>query len=102
MTIRATNPDNPVFVYDLVKDEARDGVEGKGPVIMAIDNLPAEIPFESSVFFSTALKPLIPSLVKADFSRDFDSCQLPEAVKKVVILYRGKLTPDFEYMKKFF
>ena len=25
----------------------------------------------------------------------------PEAVKKAVILYRGRLTPDFEYMKKF-
>ncbi|MDH4257419.1 MAG: hypothetical protein OEV50_01305, partial [Candidatus Aminicenantes bacterium] len=101
VTVRATMPDNPVFVYDLVKDEARDGVEGKGPVIMAIDNLPAEISLESSVFFSAALKSLVPSIIRGDFSADFEDCQLPEAVKKAVILYRGKLTPDFEYMKKF-
>ena len=101
VTVRATMPDNPVFVYDLAKDEARDGVEGKGPVIMAIDNLPAEIPLESSVFFSAALKSVVPSIIRADFSGDFENCQLPEAVKKAVILYRGRLTPDFEYMKKF-
>jgi Alanine dehydrogenase/PNT, C-terminal domain. len=97
VTVRATMPDNPVFVYDLAKDEARDGVEGKGPVIMAIDNLPAEIPLESSVFFSAALKSVVPSIIRADFSGDFENCQLPEAVKKAVILYRGRLTPDFEY-----
>jgi alpha-aminoadipic semialdehyde synthase len=101
VTVRSTTPDNPVFVYDLEKDEARDGVKGKGPVIMAIDNLPAEISLESSVFFSTALKTLIPTLAAADFSGDFKNCGLPASVKKAVILFRGKLTPDYEYMKKF-
>ena len=101
VTVRATMSDNLVFVYDLVKDEAKDGVLGEGPVIMAIDNLPAEISLESSVFFSEALKSLVPSIIRADFSGNFEDCRLPETVKKAVIIYRGKLTPDFEYMKKF-
>lgn len=101
VTVRSTTPDNPVFVYDLEKDEARDGVEGKGPVVMAIDNLPAEISLESSVFFSTALKTLIPSIAAADFSGDFKSCRLPDSIKKAVILYRGDLTPEYAYIKKF-
>jgi saccharopine dehydrogenase (NAD+, L-lysine-forming) len=101
VTVRSTKPDNPVFVYDLEEDEARDGVEGKGPVIMAIDNLPAEISLESSVFFSNALKSLVPSLAAADFSGEFENCGLPDSVKKAVILFRGKLTSDYEYMKKF-
>ncbi len=69
---------------------------------MAVDNLPAEIPLESSVFFSSALKPLVPDIAKADFSREFSDCHLPEAVKRAVILFRGKFTPDYEYMKNFF
>lgn len=101
VTVRATTPDNPVFVYDLEQDEARDGVEGRGPVIMAVDNLPAEIALESSVFFSEALKTLVPFIAAADFSGNFENCGLPESVKKAVILYRGQLTPDYEYMKKF-
>ncbi len=101
VTVRSTTPDKPVFVYDFEKEKARDGVEGRGPVIMSIDNLPAEISLESSVFFSTALKSLIPHITAADFSGDFDHCGLPDSVKKAAILYRGRLTPDYEYMNKF-
>jgi saccharopine dehydrogenase (NAD+, L-lysine-forming) len=100
-TLCATIPDNPVFVYDPIEETARDGVEGRGPVIMAVDNLPAEIPLESSVFFSNALKPFVPDIAKADFSGEFSDCDLPEAVRKAVILFRGKFTPDYEYMKNF-
>jgi alpha-aminoadipic semialdehyde synthase len=101
VTVRATTPDDPVFVYDLEQDKARDGVEGRGPVIMAVDNLPAEIALESSVFFSGVLKTLVSSIAAADFSGNFEDCGLPESVKKAVILYRGQLTPDYEYMNKF-
>ncbi len=101
VTVCATTPDDPVFVYDLEHDAPRNGVQGKGPVIMAVDNLPAEIALESSVFFSTALKTLVPSIAAADFSGHFENCRLPESVKKAVVLYRGKLTPDYGYMKKF-
>ncbi|UCC41049.1 MAG: hypothetical protein JSV96_06365 [Candidatus Aminicenantes bacterium] len=100
-TVQATTPENPVFVYDPIEETARDGVEGRGPVVMAVDNLPAEIALESSVFFSCALKPLVPEIIKADFTGDFSDCHLPEAVRKAVILYQGKFTPDYEYMKNF-
>jgi len=100
-TVKATSPDNPVFTYDPVKEEAKDGFEGRGPVIMAIDNLPAEISLESSISFSQALKPLVPAIAKADFSGDFAECHLPNSLKKAVILYKGKFTPDYSYMKNF-
>jgi alpha-aminoadipic semialdehyde synthase len=98
-TVQATTPDNPVFVYDPLEEKARDGVEGRGIVVMATDNLPAEISLESSIFFSNALKPLVPAIAKADFSGNFADCNLPDAVKKAVILYKGKFTPDYEYIK---
>jgi saccharopine dehydrogenase (NAD+, L-lysine-forming) len=100
-TIKATNPDNPVFTYDPLKEEAKDGFEGRGPVIMAIDNLPAEISLESSISFSKALKNLIPAIAAAGFSSDFTECHLPNSVKKAVILYQGKFTPNYSYMKNF-
>ena len=100
-TVRSTTPDNPVFVYDPQEEKAKDGVEGRGVVVMATDNLPAEISLESSIFFSNELKPLVPAIAKADFSGDFADCDLPDAVKKAVILYRGKFTSDYKYMKNF-
>ena len=68
---------------------------------MATDNLPAEISLESSIFFSNGLMRLVPAIARADFSGDFVDCNLPDAVKKAVILYKGKFTPDYEYMKNF-
>lgn len=100
-TIRSTDPGNPVFVYDPVEDEAVNGFEGRGVVVMAIDNLPAELPLESSVFFSQALKPFVPAIARADYSGDFADCSLPDPIKKAVILYHGEFTPDYRYMKNF-
>lgn len=100
-TVRATDPENPVYVYDPIEDEVKDGIKGKGPAVMAIDNLPAEISLESSIDFSSALKPFVPEIARADFSRYFLDLKLPDSIKKAVILCRGKFTPDYEYMKDF-
>lgn len=100
-TVQATTPDQPVFVYDPIEEKASYGVAGRGPVIMAIDNLPAEISLESSISFSNSLKPFIPTLAKADFSGNFSRCHLPEPIKKAVILYKGEFTSGFEYMREF-
>jgi len=81
--------------------KAVDGYEGRGVVIMAVDNLPAEIPLESSIFFSQSLKPLVPAIAKADFTGSIEKCALPPSVKKAVILYRGQFTPEYEYMNNF-
>jgi alpha-aminoadipic semialdehyde synthase len=101
VTLHATNPKNPVFVYDPGKDAAVKGFKGKGPVIMAVDNLPAELSLESSVFFSQELKPFIPALAGADFKGSFDNCPLPGPVKRAVVLYQGRLTPDFRFLEKY-
>jgi alpha-aminoadipic semialdehyde synthase len=100
-TVKSTDPDHPVFVYDVEKDEAMDGFTGRGPVVMAVDNLPAEIALESSVFFSQTLLPFIPGLVKADYGGEFKSCGLPPELLRAVILFRGEFTPDYAYMSDF-
>ncbi len=100
-TVRCTDPAHPVFTYDLKKDEAITGFLGEGPTVMAVDNLPAEISLESSVFFSQTLKPFIPALIAADFRADFSRCRLPDPLKRAVILFRGEFTPDYQYMRQF-
>ncbi len=42
-SIKATNSDNPCYVYEPLQERYLDGVAGAGPVIMAVDNLPREI-----------------------------------------------------------
>jgi hypothetical protein len=100
-TLQCTNPSEPVFTYDVLNDEAKTGFSGNGPVVMAVDNLPAEISLESSLFFSQTLKPFVAGLVAADFSKDLAHSHLPLPLRKAAILFRGKLTPDYEYMRNF-
>ena len=100
-TERVTTPGNPVFIYNPTNDKVNDGYVGDGIVVMAVDNLPCELAKESSMAFSGTLVRFVPHIVKADFSLDFDSLNLPLEIKKAVILHHGKLTPDYEYMSKF-
>jgi alpha-aminoadipic semialdehyde synthase len=97
----ATNPDNPVFIYDPLEERTKDGVEGRGVVVMAVDNLPAEISLESSLAFSRVLKSLVPDIAAADYSGGLKDCLLPASVKKAMILFKGEFTPEYEYIKEF-
>ncbi|MCG2725147.1 MAG: bifunctional lysine ketoglutarate reductase /saccharopine dehydrogenase family protein [Elusimicrobia bacterium] len=95
------NSGNPVFVYNPLTTLIKDGCGGTGPVILSVDNLPAELPEDSSREFSRALISFAPEIAKADMSVSFEECALPETIKKAIIVYQGKLTPDYRYLAKF-
>ncbi len=99
-TVKATEPDDPVYVYDPVTDRAIMGVAGNGPVILAVDILPSELPREASVYFSGVLKPYVPTIARADFFGVLKSCGLPAPIKRAVIAYRGELAPAYRYIEK--
>jgi len=100
-TEKSTMPDSPVYVYNPVRRDVIDGYKGKGVIVMAVDNLPCELPKESSIAFSNSLINFVPSIAKADYNVDFQMLKLPEEIKKAVILYHGKLTPEYQYIKEF-
>ena len=100
LTLKATEPDNPCFVYLPAEDAIRDGIEGNGPVIMAVDNLPCEIPRESSQYFSSVLREMVLPLSGADWRADFESLDLPSHLKRAVIVHKGELAPSYRYLQK--
>jgi len=100
VTVKATEPDDPVYVYDVKSGSARSGVEGEGPVLMAVDILPTELPRESSTYFSGILKRFVPPIASADYDVEFDRLNLPSPLKRAVIAHRGELTPDYRYIEK--
>ena len=101
LTVKATEPDNPIYVYNSSTGEISDGVEGDGIVIMAVDNLPCEISKEASIYFSKQLMKFVPAIAKADFSSSIEKCHLPDEIRRALILYHGKFTDKFKYMEKF-
>ena len=98
-TVKPTDPGNPMFVYEPESGRVMDGVAGHGPVVMAVEILPAEIPRESSQHFSEVLKNYMQALAFADFQVPLEALQLPDELKRAIILHRGELTPDYRYLK---
>lgn len=98
--LRATTPDNPVYVYHPATHTATDGVAGHGPVVMAVDNLPAEFPLDASAHFGDSLFPFVAPLARADFGVSFEHLALPAAVTGAVIAHGGELAPGFRHLEE--
>jgi alpha-aminoadipic semialdehyde synthase len=98
-TLKCTEPSDPIYVYDPFEQTIASGVDGRGPVVLAVDILPAELPREASEEFSAALSPFLPALAAADFGVPFDDLQLPPELLGAVIVHRGQLTPDYRYLE---
>ena len=101
ITLQATMPDVPSFTWDPASDAVTPGVSGPGPAVMAVDNLPCEVPRESSEHFSRVLLDMVPALAACDWSQPFASLDLPAALENAVIAHQGELTPDYRYLREF-
>jgi alanine dehydrogenase len=102
ITHKGTAIEDPVFVYDPETGKPRMGFQGHGMLVMAVDILPSELPRDSSIAFSNALAGFVKPIAEADFSKEFQSLNLPAPIKKALILHQGKLTPDYEYIRQYF
>ncbi len=100
-TGKSTEPGNPVYVYDPATDTTTDGVKGNGPVVMAVDILPSELPREASTDFSAVLAPYVPAIAGADYSAPFEELALPPEIKRALITHRGELTPNYRYLQAY-
>jgi len=69
--------------------------------MLATDNLPCELPHDSSTFFSNQLKQFIPNLIQADFTKPLEKSGLSRQLQNAVIVFNGKLTPKYNYLDKF-
>jgi saccharopine dehydrogenase (NAD+, L-lysine forming) len=100
-THKGTEIEDPVFVYDPEKRKPTMGFEGDGILVMAVDILPSELPRESSESFGEALVDFVPAIARADYSADFEQLKLPAEIKRAMILHRGELTPDYQYIQEY-
>lgn len=56
---------------------------------------------EASSSFSSELKNYVNDIAAADFKEDFQNLNLPDEIKKAVILQNGLLTADYQFMSVF-
>lgn len=100
-TTKATEIQDPIFVYNPFTDEITMGHEGEGILDMAVDILPAELPRDASSGFADVLVNFVKPIYDCDFTQNFLDLDLPRAMKKALILHNGQLTPEYQYLEKF-
>jgi len=92
-TIRASKIADPIYGYNPFTKQEDDAFATDNITVMAIDNLPGELPRNSSQDFAEALyNNVFPSL----FGEDKDGI-----IERATILKNGKLTERFSYLKDF-
>ncbi len=99
--LHATDPGHPIYVYDPLTGKTQEGHQGRGVVVLAVDNLPCELPRESSAHFSKTLLTFVPAIARADYSVPFDQSDLPPIIKRAVIVWQGQLTPAYRYLQEY-
>ncbi len=99
--VKTTDSGKPAYLVNPLTHTVAEGIDGEGIVLLAVDNLPAELAADSSTFFSNLLAPFVPDILKTDFSQSFEKLNLLPEIKRAVIAHQGALTPAFEYLEKF-
>jgi len=93
--------DSPIYIYNPLTMQQIDDVNEEGIAVMAVTNLPCEFSRDSSIAFNKDLRPYIEDILTANYSVKFENSNLPQEIKNGAILWNGKFTPNYKYMKEY-
>lgn len=94
-TIRASSIAEPFYGYDAKTGKEANYLDPKAVGVMAIDNLPNELPRDASHDFGNALiKQVFPFMLVEDGMQS-------RVIAGATICEKGKLTPKFEYLSDY-
>ena len=92
-TIRPSTIENPIYGYDPHSESEVDFKNPEAIAVMAVDNLPCELPRDSSEGFG---KTFIDKIIPAFFNDDKDGI-----LARSKMTENGQLTPAFSYLKDY-
>ncbi|MBT8180922.1 MAG: NAD(P)-dependent oxidoreductase [Eudoraea sp.] len=92
-TLRASTIADPIYGYDPRSESEVDYMLPEAIAVMAVDNLPAELPRDSSEGFGLAF---VESVIPAFFNGDADG-----VLERALMTKNGKLRPRFSYLQDY-
>ncbi|XP_033017912.1 alpha-aminoadipic semialdehyde synthase, mitochondrial [Lacerta agilis] len=95
-----TTIDSPFCMYDADQHIIHDSVEGSGILMCSIDNLPAQLPIESTECFGDMLFPYVEEMLLSEASEPLESQNYSPVVRDAVIASNGSLTDKYKYIQK--
>ena len=100
LTYRTTTPADPTFTYDVKKHKYVDGYKTDGITILAVDNLPAELPKDASAEFSRLIRDYVYQIAVHGVKDITNHIALPLEIRRAVITQNNKLTQKYRYLNK--
>lgn len=95
-----TTIDTPFCLYDADRNKDTKSFKGPGVLVCSIDNMPTQLPKESTDFFGNLLYPYALDIIQSDAKKPLDEHNFSPAVHGAIIASNGKLTPNFEYIQE--
>lgn len=92
-TLRSSTIEDPYYGYYPIEDKEVEVFHPGAIVVMAIDNLPTELPKEASIGFG---KMFLENVIPAFFNNDKEGI-----LKRALITQNGKLTEKFSYLQDY-
>ncbi len=92
-TIRPSTIENPLYGYDPKTEEETDYTSPSAIAVMAVDNLPCELPRDASEGFGEAF---VKNVIPAFFNGDKDG-----VLQRARMTHKGKLTERYSYLQDY-
>ncbi|WP_228235146.1 NAD(P)-dependent oxidoreductase [Allomuricauda sp. M10] len=92
-TIRASTIADPIYGYDPISESETDFKNENAIAVMAVDNLPCELPRDASNGFGEAFSKYV---IPAFFNKDEDGI-----LERARMTQNGKLTPRYAYLQDY-
>ncbi|XP_065349918.1 alpha-aminoadipic semialdehyde synthase, mitochondrial [Cloeon dipterum] len=94
-----TTIDTPFCLYDADRNKETQSFKGPGVLVCSIDNMPTQLPRESTDFFGDLLLPYAMDILKSDATAPLETHNLSNTVHNAIIASNGALTPNFKYIQ---
>ncbi|PBC30496.1 alpha-aminoadipic semialdehyde synthase, mitochondrial [Apis cerana] len=95
-----TTIDTPFCLYDADRNKDTKSFKGPGVLVCSIDNMPTQLPKESTDFFGNLLYPYALDIIQSDAKAPLEEHNFNPAVHGAIIASNGRLTPNFEYIQE--
>ena len=100
ITYKTTTREKPTFTYNPAKKRYEDGYQSEGVTVLAVDNLPAELPKDASDDFSSLIRDYVYQIAAHGINDITNHMAIPAEIRQAVVTQGGKLTVNFSYLKK--
>lgn len=95
-----TTIDTPFCLYDADHNKDMKSFKGPGVLVCSIDNMPTQLPKESTDFFGDLLYPYALDIIQSEAKKPLEEHNFTPAVHAAIIASNGKLTPNFQYIQE--